>query len=66
MKRESHAFLFHFLYQQTDRPDHYYGIGCFDGNNHIVEMFRNTDTQKFHARFHHTFRGVTIMRHDAV
>ena len=60
MQGKVHSFFFHYVGKQTHGFYHDYGVGCFDGDNDIREFFRDTDSQKFHARFYHAFRGVAV------
>ena len=61
-----HPFGIHRAYQQADCFDHDYRVGCFDGDDHVVELLVPADTQKLHARGNHPFGRITVAAHDAV
>ncbi len=66
MEWKVNIFSIHPIHQQAYRLGHQQRIGSFHGYHNIGKPFLHSDAQIFHARFHHSFGGIAIARHDTI
>ena len=66
MKRKNFSGFQKRLHQQPICLHHHLRIRCLHGNNQILVVAINANTNELHGRFHHAFRGVSVTTKNSI